>query len=168
MRGDDGLMQRARELPRCTTDRAINRGTVCSPRNALTPGGDAIEAASQTRRIASWASRSTVEGDHDRVRRGRDLGRVLIDEQARGHQRDANAGATAAGSQSAHRVQCQERLAAGQHDALDVKRADRGDMAFRDRPREISRLSALAFQMSHITHRQLQALCTLSARIGSD
>ena len=32
----------------------------------------------------------------------------------------------------------------------------------------ISRLSALAFQMSHITQRQLQALCTLSARIGSE
>ena len=31
---------------------------------------------------------------------------------------------------------------------------------------EISRLSALAFQMSHITHLQLQALCTLNARIG--
>ena len=30
----------------------------------------------------------------------------------------------------------------------------------------ISRFSALAFQMSHITQRQLHALCTLSARIG--
>ena len=61
-----------------------------------------------------------------------------------------------------------DAAAARRRSASPAARAARGSRrrAARDRPSEISRLSALAFQMSHITQRQLQALCTLSARIG--
>ena len=65
-------------------------------------------------------------------------------------------------------VAVQQRLAAGQHHPLHVEARGSPRRGDRARRRSISRLSAFAFQMSHITQRQLQALWTLSARIGSD
>ena len=73
---------------------------------------------------------------------------------------------TAVESQSAHRLRCRSGSPPVSITRCTCRRADRRDMRGRDRLVEISRLSALAFQMSHITQRQLQALCTLSARIG--
>ena len=92
---------------------------------------------------------------------------VLGDQQPGRHERDVDA-LVAQPLAERPEVAVQQRLAAGQHDALHVERAHRRDVTDRARRRSISRVSAFAFQMSHITQRQLHALCTLSARIGSD
>jgi hypothetical protein len=125
VRGGDGfiddvgitaLHDRARDQP---------RRRVLGVQGHHTPG-DAIEAAFHAPDAVVHRARA-VEGNDDRIDAGGDIGRVTLDQQASGDERDANAQRLQLRAQRPQ-VAMQQRLSAGQHHALHAQGANRLDM----------------------------------------